>query len=108
MLNDLIPAVIRNTEQEAELIEEMMRRDGIEGEVQPWDWEYYAEKVRKEQYDIDEAEVRTYFELYQVLEDGVFYTMNRLFGITFEDRHDLLVYHPDERHFTVTDEDGSA
>lgn len=107
MLNDLIPAVIRNTEQEAELIEEMMRRDGIEGDVQPWDWEYYAEKVRKEQYDIDEAEVRPYFELNRVLEDGVFYTMNRLFGITFDERYDLPVYHPEVRVFTVSDEDGS-
>src|SRR5690625_7338368 len=107
MLNDLIPAVIRNTEQEAELIEEMMRRDGIEGEVQPWDWEYYAKKVSKEQYDIDEAEVRPYLELNRVLEDGVFYTMNSLFGITSEERHDLPVYHPEVSVFTVTDQDGS-
>lgn len=107
MLTDLIPSVIRNTEQEAELIEEMMRRDGIEDELKSWDWEYYAEKVRKEQYDIDEEEVRPYFELNRVLEDGVFYTMNRLFGITFDERQDLPVYHPDVRVFTVSDEDGS-
>ena len=107
MLTDLIPSVISNTEQEAELIIEMMRADGIEDELQPWDWEYYAEKVRQARYDIDDAEVRPYFELNRVLEDGVFYTMNRLYGITFEERDDLPVYHPQVRVFNVFDEDGS-
>ncbi len=107
MLTDLIPAVIANTEQEAELIIEMMRADGIDDELQPWDWEYYAEKVRQDRYEIDEEEIRPYFELNRVLEDGVFYTMNRLYGITFEERFDLPVYHPDVRVFDVFDEDGS-
>lgn len=106
MLTDLIPAVITNTEREADLITEMMREDGVEGDLQPWDWEYYAEKVRKAEYDIDEAEVRPYFELNTVLEDGVFYTMNKLFGITFEERNDLPVYQEDVRVFDVLDEDG--
>jgi len=106
MLEDLIPTVISNTEQEATLIEEMMREDGIEDDLQPWDWEYYAEKVRKAEYDIDEDEVRPYFELNRVLEDGVFYTMERLYGITFEERDDLPVYHTDVRVFNVFDEDG--
>lgn len=106
MLTDLIPAVITNTEQEAAKITEMMREDGIQGELEPWDWEYYAEKVRQTEYDIDEAEVRPYFELNRVLEDGVFFTMNKLFGITFEERFDLPVYHEDVRVFNVFDEDG--
>ena len=106
MLSDLIPPVISNTEQEAELIQEKMREDDIEGELRPWDWEYYAERVRKARYDIDESEVRPYFELNRVLEDGVFYTMNRLYGITFEERDDLPVYHPDVRVFNVYDKDG--
>lgn len=106
MLTDLIPDVITNTEQEAEKITEMMREDGIEGDLQPWDWEYYAEKVRKAEYDIDESEVRPYFELKTVLEDGVFFTMNKLFGITFEERFDLPVYHEDVRTFNVFDENG--
>jgi len=106
MLSDLIPPVISNTEQEAELIQEKMRKDGIEDELRPWDWEYYAERVRKARYDIDESEVRPYFELNRVLEDGVFYTMNRLYGITFEEREDLPVYHPDVRVFNVYDNDG--
>ena len=89
------------------MIAEMMREDGIQDDVKPWDWEYYAEQVRKAEYDIDEAEVRPYFELDRVLKDGVFYTMNRLFGITFEERDDLPVYHPEVRVFDVIDADGS-
>lgn len=107
MLTDLIPDVITNTEQEAAKITDVMREDGVEGELQPWDWEYYAEKVRQAEYDIDEAEVRPYFELDRVLKDGVFFTMNQLFGITFEERFDLPVYHEDVRVFDVFDEDGS-
>lgn len=107
MLNGLIPAVIRNTEREADKIIEMMRADGIENELHPWDWEYYAEKVRKQEFDLDEALVRPYFELNRVLKDGVFYAMNRLYGISFEERFDLPVYHPDVRVFDVMDHDGS-
>lgn len=107
MLSGLIPDLLTNTAAESELIAEMMRRDGISDDLMPWDWEYYGEKVRKEQYDIDEEEIRPYFELNRVVEDGVFYTMNRLYGISFEERHDLPVYHPDVRVFNVYDHDGS-
>ena len=106
MLTDLIPPVIQNSQNEADAISEMMREDGIDGAVQPWDWNYYAEKVRKAEYNIDESEVRPYFELDRVLKDGVFHTMEQLFGITFEERHDLPVYHPDVRTFNVYDENG--
>ncbi|TVQ12920.1 MAG: M3 family peptidase [Balneolaceae bacterium] len=107
MLTGLIPDLLANTAAESALITAMMRRDGVQDDLKPWDWEYYGEKVRKEQYDIDEAEVRPYFELNRVLEDGVFYTMNRLYGIRFEERHDLPVYQPDVRVFNVYDHDGS-
>lgn len=107
MLTDLIPSVVENTDTEAELIAEMMKEDGVEGSPEPWDWEYYAEKVRQDQYDLDESEVRPYFELNRVLEDGVFYTMNRLFGISFEERMDLPVYHPEVRVFDVFEENGT-
>ncbi|MES3629693.1 MAG: M3 family metallopeptidase [Longimonas sp.] len=106
MLTDLIPAVRANTEREAAMIQDRMRADGIDDDVQPWDWEYYAERVREAEYDIDDQEVRPYFELNQVLEDGVFYTMNRLYGISFEERFDLPVYHEDVRVFDVIDHDG--
>src|SRR5699024_4603945 len=107
MLTDLIPPVIENSKQEQAAIKEMMEKDGIEGEVKPWDWNYYAEKVRQAKYDIDQSKVRPYFELNRVLEDGVFYTMNKLFGISFEERDDLPVYQPDVRVFNVFDKDGS-
>lgn len=107
LLKDLIPPVIRNSDVEAELIREYMIQDGIEDDLQPWDWEYYAEKVRQDRYDINESEVRKYFELDRVLNEGVFYTMERLYGITFEERFDLPVYHEDVRVWNVMDEDGS-
>ena len=107
MLKDLAPAVIKNTRSESSEIAKVMLQDGINSELQPWDWEYYAEKVRQNKYDFDESQVRPYFELNRVLEDGVFYTMNRLYGISFEERFDLPVYHPEVRVFNVYNKDGS-
>jgi peptidyl-dipeptidase Dcp len=107
MLADLVPAVVQRVEREAADIQAKMKADGIDDQVQPWDWEHYAEKVRQERYGIDEAKVRGYLELDSVLKNGVFYTMNRLFGIRFAERKDLPVYHPDVRVFDVMDEDGS-
>lgn len=105
MLMNMVPDVIARVHQEASDIQAMMKADGIDGQVQPWDWEYYSEKVRQEKYGIDESEVKQYLELDSVLKNGVFYTMNRLFGIQFEERHDLPVYHPDVRVFDVLDAD---
>jgi peptidyl-dipeptidase Dcp len=86
MLTDLVPAVVARAKQEASDIKEIMApdfADDAEWELMPWDWEYYAEKVRQAKYDIDEDEVRPYFELENVLKNGVFFTMNQLFGISF-------------------------
>ncbi|MBX3418643.1 MAG: M3 family metallopeptidase [Pirellulaceae bacterium] len=107
MLSNLVPDVVAKAQREAADIHAKMRADGIEDEVRPWDWEYYAEKVRQERYGIDENEVKQYLELDSVLINGVFYTMNRLFGVSFIERHDLPVYHPDVRVFDVIDQDGS-
>lgn len=104
MFDELIPNVVANAEEEESRIERMMEEDGIEGRVEPWDWEYYAERVRNRDYDLNETEVRNYFELERVLRDGVFYTMEQLYGIRFEERNDLPVYHPDVRTFTVYNE----
>jgi peptidyl-dipeptidase Dcp len=108
MLTNLLPAVKRNTENEAEAIKAAMLADGIEGDLQPWDWEYFAEKVRKARYDIDENEVKPYFELESVLNNGVFYTMNRLYGVTFRERTDLPVYHETVRVWDVVDSNGET
>lgn len=72
-----------------------------------WDWSYYAEALRKARYAIDDAEVKPYFELNRVLQDGVFYAATRLYGITFKERHDLPVYQPDVRVFEIFDRDGT-
>jgi peptidyl-dipeptidase Dcp len=107
MMEDLAPAVVKNTKEEAKEIQRMMKKDGLNDDLKPWDWGYYAEKVRKEKYEYDESQVRPYFELNRVLKDGVFFTMNKLYGISFEERFDLPVYHPDVRVFNVYDKDGS-
>jgi peptidyl-dipeptidase Dcp len=74
--------------------------------LQPWDWNFYAEQVRKAKYDLDEEQIKPYFELDNVLHNGVFYAANQLYGITFKERHDIPVYHPDVRVFDVFDADG--
>ncbi|MFI4913661.1 MAG: M3 family metallopeptidase [Steroidobacterales bacterium] len=75
--------------------------------LQPWDWQYYAEQVRKRRYDFDAAQLKPYFELNRVLQDGVFYVAHELYGLTFKERHDLPTYQSDVRVFEVLDADGS-
>lgn len=108
MLGSMVPAVVENTKQEQAAIQAMIREKGGDFEVQPWDWEYYAEFVRQAKYDLDENEVKKYFEFNRVLKDGVFYYMNRFYGIRFEPRPDLPVYHPDVEAYEVFDADGSS
>ena len=106
MLQDLAPKVLVNAKAEAEKIQAMMRSEGAAFELQPWDWEFYAEKVRQKEYQFDEALIKPYFELDNVLKNGVFYTLQKLYGIEFRERKDLPVYHPDVRTFDVFGEDG--
>src|SRR5208282_3768697 len=75
---------------------------------QPWDWQYYAEQLRRARFSFDQEQVRPYFELDRVLKDGVFYVAQQLYGISFRERHDLPVYQPDVRVFEVLDADGKA
>jgi peptidyl-dipeptidase Dcp len=77
-------------------------------QVQPWDWDFYAEQVRKAKYDLDQSQVKPYFELNNVLQNGVFYAANQLYGVTFKERHDIPVYAPDVRVFEVFNADGSS
>ncbi|WP_417265117.1 M3 family metallopeptidase [Brumimicrobium sp.] len=103
----LIPAAIEKAQEESKMIEEMMHADGIKGDLEPWDWNYYAEKVRKAKYDLDENEIKPYFEMMSVLENGVFYAAEKLYGITFKKRDDIPVYHEDVLVYEVFEEDGS-
>lgn len=107
MLADLVPGVVARVKQEADDLRAMLKQLGQDHELAPWDWEYYAEKVRKARFDVDEAEVKPYFEMNNVLEKGVFFTMKKLFGIEFRERHDLPVYHREVRVFDVLNADGS-
>ncbi|AWF82156.1 dipeptidyl carboxypeptidase II [Microbulbifer sp. A4B17] len=108
MLNSMVPAVVKNTKAEQTDIQAMIKSEGGDFDVQPWDWAYYAEKVRQQKYDLNENEVREFFEFNRVLHDGLFYTMNRLYGIHFEARPDLPVYHPDVQAFELFDHDGKS
>ncbi len=107
MLDDLVPGVLAKVKIEAADLNAMIKSSGADHELAAWDWEYYSEKVRKERFEVDEAAVEPYFELDNVLKNGVFFTMNKLYGIEFRERTDLPVYHPDVRVFDVFDKDGS-
>lgn len=107
MLSDLAPTVVENAKQEAADIQALIDAQGGGFQLQPWDWEFYAEQVRAQKYDLDPELVKPYFELDRVLKDGVFYTLNRFYGVSFNERTDLPVYHPDVRVFDVMDSDGS-
>ncbi|MGQ8365546.1 M3 family metallopeptidase [Glaciecola sp. 1036] len=108
MFGSMVPAVVANVEREAADIQTIIDTQGGDFNVKPWDWAYYAEQVRQARYDLDEEEVRQYFEFNRVLEDGLFYTMNRLYGVTFEPRPDLPVYHPDVKAYELFDIDGES
>ncbi len=77
-------------------------------QLQPWDYAFYSEKVRKEKYDLDESQIRPYFELDHVLKDGVFFAAHQMYGVSFKQRTDLPVYDPDARVWEVFDADGST
>jgi peptidyl-dipeptidase Dcp len=102
MLSRLSGPALANARREAEALTEQA---GFA--IEPWDWSFYAAKVRKARYDVDQAELRAYFELDRVIAGGVFFAANRLYGITFRERHDLAGYHPDVRSFEVFDDDGT-
>jgi peptidyl-dipeptidase Dcp len=107
-MGKLVPASTAKAGAEAKDIQEVIDAQKGGFTLQPWDWEFYAEQVRKAKYDIDESQVKPYFELNNVLQNGVFYAANQLYGITFKERHDLPVYADGVRVFEVFDADGSS
>ena len=107
-LAGLVPGAVAKSKDEAKVIQALIDQQKGGFQLQPWDWNFYAEQVRKAKYDLDESEVRPYFELNNVLENGVFYAAHQLYGLTFKERKDLPVYQPDVRVFTVYDKDGSV
>ncbi len=103
----MVPALAATQRREAALLNDQIAATGGDFEVKPWDWYRYAEQVRKEKYDLDENAVKPYFELTRILEDGIFYAANKLYGLSFKQRTDLPVYHPTVTTYTVYDADGS-
>jgi peptidyl-dipeptidase Dcp len=106
-MQQMVPALAATQRREAALLNEVIAREGGDFEVRPWDWQLYAGKVKAERYDLDEDAVMEYFQLDKVLEDGVFYMANKLYGLSFERRSDIPTYHPDVWVYTVFDADGS-
>ena len=108
LLTDLAPAATAKARAEAADMQKLIDAPGGGGgfKLQPWDWQYYAEQVRKAKYNLDESQIMPYFELNNVLQNGVFFAANRLYGLTFKERHDIPVYHPDVRIFEVFDANG--
>lgn len=106
-MEQMVPALAATQRREAAEINAMIAAEGKNFSVQPWDWNTYAEKIKADRYAFDESLVKPYFQIDNVLEKGVFYAANKLYGLRFEKRTDLPVYHPDVTTYTVFDRDGS-
>jgi peptidyl-dipeptidase Dcp len=105
-MDALVPGSTAKATAEAKDIQALIDAQNGGFELRPWDWEFYSEQVRKAKYDLDDAEIKPYFELNNVLQNGVFYAANQLYGITFKERTDIPVYQRDVRVFEVFDADG--
>ncbi|WP_267224789.1 peptidyl-dipeptidase Dcp [Dyella silvae] len=107
-MDKLAPAATARAEREAKDIQDVIDQQKGGFKVEAWDWNHYAEQVRKAKYDLDESQIKPYFELDNVLQNGVFYAANQLYGLTFKERKDIPVWQPDVRVFEVFDKDGSS
>ena len=94
------PARLRALE-ERDALQDLITREGSNFRMAPWDWRYYAEKLRQEKYDFDEAQLKPYFQLSNLIA-AAFFTAEKLFGLSFQERHDMPVYHPDVRVWEVS------
>jgi peptidyl-dipeptidase Dcp len=107
MLADITPPAVANARKEIADMQAVIDQQGGGFQLAPWDWDFYAEQVRKARYDFDESQLRPYFELNHVLIDGVFFAATKEYGITFKERKDLPTYLPDVRVFEVFNADGT-
>ena len=105
LLDTVWPAAKTKAARERDKLREMARAEGANIDIEPWDWRYYSEKVRKAEYDLDEASVKPYLPLDSIIQ-AAFYTAHRLFGLQFKERKDIALYHPDVRAFEVSDANG--
>lgn len=102
----IVPAARQRALDEQAEIQKVIDQEQGQFSVRAWDWAFYAEQVRREKYALDEAQLKPYFALDTVLNEGVFWTANQLFGIKFVERFDIPVYHPDVRVWEIFDLDG--
>ncbi|SNS98278.1 peptidyl-dipeptidase Dcp Metallo peptidase. MEROPS family M03A [Ekhidna lutea] len=105
LLDKVWPAALEAAKKERDLMKEMAAKEGVDIDIMPWDWWYYAEKIKKEQYDLDENEIRPYLKVDNVI-NGTFILANKLFGMTFEEQTNIPKYHDDVRTYTVKNENG--
>ncbi len=102
----LIPAATAKAQVEADEIQKIIKSKGEDFTLEPWDWNYYAEMVRKAKYDLDEEQIKPYFEMKNVLEKGVFYAAEKLYGITYKERTDIPTYQEDVKVYELFEENG--
>jgi peptidyl-dipeptidase Dcp len=105
-LDQLVPPATARAKKEAADLQHLIDQQHGGFTLQPWDWSFYAEQIRKAKYSVDQAQVKPYFELKRVLTDGVFYAAHQLYGLTFKERHDLPVYEKSVLVFEVFDKNG--
>ncbi|UIL50673.1 MULTISPECIES: peptidyl-dipeptidase Dcp [Pantoea] len=104
-MRNIVPAARARAEREAAAIQQTIDRQQQSFTLRAWDWNFYAEQVRHAQYDLDESQIKPYFELNSVLQNGVFWAATQLYGIRFSPRQDLPVYHPDVQVYEIFDAD---
>lgn len=108
LLAQLATPAVATAKRESNEIQALIDQQKGGFKVEPWDWNFYSEQVRKAKYDLDDNEIKPYFEVSTVLEKGVFYAAEKFYGITFKEREDLPVYHPDVVAYEVFDNDGKS
>jgi len=107
-MHNLVQPATARAQAEAKDIQTVIDQQKGGFKLEAWDWSHYAEQVRKAKYDLDESQIKPYFELDNVLQNGVFYAANQLYGLTFKERKDIPTYQPDVRVFEVFDKDGTS
>ncbi len=107
-MRQIAPAARARAERELADIQQVIDNEGGAFHAQAWDWFYYSEQVRRAAYAIDDAQLKPYFALERVLQDGVFWTASQLFGLRFVERFDIPVYHPDVRVWEIFDHNGEG
>lgn len=106
LLNQLWAPALAKAKQERDEMQMLVKAEGNDFKIEPWDWRYYEEKLRKQKFDLDEQEVKPYFSLANV-QNGVFMVVNKLFGLTFQEINNIPVYHPDAKAYEVKEADGT-